>query len=87
MERNLGLRQTHFEIEGSGDENIFLQKIFLSPLCSKYIHSEYGLRGRTVGTDNLDQSGIGIIVDYAAIRHAAGRLHNNLLFRVALRPP
>ena len=44
-------------------------------------------RGRKVKTDNLDQSRIGIIVEYAAARQAACKLHNNLLFRVALRPP
>ena len=44
-------------------------------------------RRRTVRTDNLDQSRIGIIVEYAATRIAAGKLHNNLLFRVVLRPP
>ena len=38
------------------------------------------------GFANLDQSGIGIIVDYAVAKLLV-ICFNNLLFRVALRPP
>ena len=44
-------------------------------------------KGRMVRIENLDHCGIGIIVKHAAVRQAAGKLHNNLLFRVALWPP
>ena len=37
-------------------------------------------------SDNLDQSGIGIIVVNAVVKLLA-KIFNNLLFRVALRPP
>ena len=44
-------------------------------------------RDPTFRIDNLDQLGIGIIINCAAVGQAAGNFHNNLLFRVALGPP
>ena len=74
-ERNLGPGLRIWKPEGCGMKTL-------------WVHPEQSrARGSTVRIDNLDQSGIGIIVKYAVAKQAAGKIHNNLLFRVALRPP